>query len=235
VPPRDLETLKALQERLKSRVRLVSDFGAVRRIGGVDVSYVRGQKKMVVALVVLDMQTLTLLESTVWEGDVEFPYIPTFLSFRELQGMVEAYHQIQKKPDVLLVDGQGIAHPRGLGIASHLGVELEIPTIGCAKTRLVGEYRPVCPERGCAEPLRYNGKQVGWVVRTRACVRPIFVSPGHRVSMEDALKLVLAATPKYRLPEPIRLADHISRQRAKELQNLTLLAPKDNANPSHTP
>ncbi len=220
----DLETLRQVQEKLRSRVRIESDFGPLHTVGGVDASYLRRQKKIVVAMVVLEIETLRPIERVIWEGPVTFPYIPTFLSFRELPGMLAAYDQLVHKPDLLLVDGQGIAHPRGLGIAAHLGVELDLPTIGCAKSRLVGEYEPVCPDRGCASPLVHQGRQVGWVVRTRACVRPIFVSPGHRVSLEDALKIVLKVSPRYRIPEPIRHADHLSRQRVKELQQTLQLS-----------
>ena len=207
----NLNKLKSLQESLRSRVVLKSYYKRLETIAGVDVSYSKKRNLMVAAVVVMDFNSLRIIETSFYEGVPDFPYIPTYLSFRELPPMVEAFKLLRNKPDVTLVDGQGIAHPRGLGIATHLGIELNIPTIGCAKNRLVGEYKEPCKEKGCHEPLTIEGKQVGWVLRTRANVKPVFVSPGHMVSLEDALSIVMGAVRKYRLPEPIRLSHSLSK------------------------
>lgn len=207
----DLNRLKLLQESLRSNVVLRSQFTKLETIAGVDVSYSRKRNLMVAAVVVMDFDSLKIIETSFYEGVSDFPYIPTYLSFRELPPIVEAFKLLRNTPNVTLVDGQGIAHPRGLGLATHIGVELNIPTIGCAKSRLVGEYKEPCKEKGCYEALTIEGKQVGWVVRSRTNVKPVFVSPGHEVSLEDALSIVMRAVRRYRLPEPIRMAHSLSK------------------------
>ena len=143
-----------------------------------------------------------------------FPYIPGYLSFREGPAVLSAFRKICLIPDVVIFDGQGMAHPRGAGIASHIGVLLGIPSVGCAKTRLVGEYEEPGLLRGDRAELRYNGRVVGAVVRTRTGVKPLFVSPGHLVTLEDSVRIVLEAAFRFRLPEPVRLAH----KRATELR-----------------
>jgi deoxyribonuclease V len=126
-------------------------------------------------------------------------------------------HGLKRTPDVILVDGQGIAHPKKLGIASHIGALLDMPTIGCAKSRLVGEYKEPKPRRGSRSALKYNGETVGSVLRTRDGVRPLFVSPGHRIDLDSCIKLVLGCTRGYRIPEPLRRADFLSKKLKREI------------------
>ncbi len=213
---RDLETLKRQQEALARRVRLEPLSHEPETIGGADVSYSRSLRRLVASVVVLRWPSLEPVEEAFVEAPVTFPYVPTFLSFRELPALLQALERLKRRPDLLLVDGQGIAHPRRLGIAAHLGVVADLPTIGVAKHRLVGEYEEPAPEAGSATPLYLEGEQVGWVVRTRTWVKPVFVSPGHRVTLADSLRWVLATCRGYRLPEPIRRADHRSRMRVRK-------------------
>jgi deoxyribonuclease V len=151
-------------------------------------------------------------------GPVRFPYIPGLLSFRELPALLKLWKRIKKRPDLVFVDGQGIAHPRRIGIASHLGVLLGQATIGVAKSRLVGEYEMPARRKGSCSPLKYRGKKVGEVLRTRTAVKPVFISPGHLINVEDALRWALKVTGRYRIPEPTRQADiYVKQLRAKSL------------------
>lgn len=146
-----------------------------------------------------------------------FPYVPGLLSFREGEAFISAIRKLKRKPDVIIVDGQGIAHPLGIGIASHIGVLLGIPTIGCAKTRLVGEHAEPGPKRGHWAPLIYKRKKIGAVLRTRDGVKPVYVSPGHLIDLEASVKIVMQSLTQYRLPEPIRRADRLSRELTKKM------------------
>ncbi len=148
-----------------------------------------------------------------WVKDrVRFPYIPGLLSFRETPVLLKAFLQLRQRPDAMIFDGQGIAHSRGLGLASHAALFLDLPSVGCAKSRLIGDYLPVGMERGSSSWLEFQGQHVGKVVRTRTNVKPVFVSPGHRMSLQGAADLVLATCRGYRLPEPIRMADQLVNQ-----------------------
>ncbi|MEO0158406.1 MAG: endonuclease V [candidate division WOR-3 bacterium] len=204
-----IQRLIAIQQELSSKVRIVPLGAEPRLVAGVDAWCHQRTIRAGVAVFSLPGKMLVYAEAA--ERDEEFPYVPCFLSFRELSAMTEAIRRLPEPPDLILVDGQGIAHPRGLGIASHLGVELGIPTIGCAKSRLVGEYEEPGPERGSWRPLVYQGRTVGAVLRTRANVRPLFVSSGHLVCLDDAIRFVLEFCNGYRLPEPLREADRVSR------------------------
>jgi deoxyribonuclease V len=152
-----------------------------------------------------------MVEEAAEEGPCPFPYIPGLLSFREAPIILEIWKKLTQLPDVLLVDGQGIAHPRGLGIAAHLGILLDVPTIGVAKSKLVGDGEEPEKEAGAASPLLWQGQMVGWILRTRTGVQPVYVSPGHRVSLTDCMEITLGCVRKYRLPEPLRRADYLSR------------------------
>ncbi len=158
------------------------------------------------AVVVVDALTFEIIERAELSAPARFPYVPGLLSFREAPCLIEAFDRLKNRPDVVLCDGQGIAHPRRLGIASHLGLVLDIPTVGCAKSRLCGHYDEPGLDRGDRSPLVDQGEVVGAVLRTRARIAPLFVSPGHRCDLESAVKLVLATTRKYRLPIPSRMA-----------------------------
>jgi deoxyribonuclease V len=201
--------LVAIQKKLAEKVRITRLEEPPRLVAGVDAAYPGGRVRAGIA--VYDWPDKRPVHEAIAETPEEFPYVPGFLSFRELPAIVAALEKLPERPGLVLVDGQGIAHPRGLGIASHLGVVTGIPTIGCAKSRLVGEFREPGPEKGSWEPLHYNGTIVGAVLRTRTGVRPVFVSPGHLVSLEDSIRFVLGFCTRYRLPEPLREADRLSR------------------------
>ena len=201
----------ALQTRLAGRVVLSDTLqGPVRLAAGVDVSYRRRAEQFHAAVVLVDLQTFTVVETATASAAGGFPYIPGLLSFRELPVLLEAFRQLQTLPDVVLADGQGIAHPRRFGLASHLGLWLDLPTIGCGKSRLCGEGEEPGRERGERTVLSHQGQPVGAIVRTRSGVRPMYVSPGHLVSIERAVEIVLQCGRGYRLPEPTRLAHQAS-------------------------
>jgi deoxyribonuclease V len=162
---------------------------------------------------VLRYSDLKVLETSISYRPTTFPYIPGLLSFREIPAVLDALEKLEIAPDIILCDGQGIAHPRKLGIASHLGVLLDMPTIGVAKSLFVGKHEPLSEEKGNWQPLRYRGETVGAALRTRTGVKPVYVSPGHRISLETAIAIVLHCTPKYRLPETTRVADKLASDR----------------------
>jgi deoxyribonuclease V len=164
-------------------------------------------------VVVLTFPDLELVEHAIARQPTDFPYVPGLLSFREIPTVLEALAQLATSPDLILCDGQGIAHPRRFGIACHLGWWLDRPTIGVAKSRLIGEHEEPGPEKGSWTPLRHRDEVIGAVLRTRTNVKPVFVSPGHRVSLETAIHYTLACTPRYRLPETTRHADRLASRR----------------------
>ena len=177
---------------------------------GADVSYAKRAETMYAAVVVMEWPSGEVVEEVTAERRAEFPYIPGLLSFREMPSLLAAFEKLRIRPDVIICAGHGIAHPRGFGIASHLGVLLDVPTIGCAKKRLVGEHAEPGPERGSQVPLRLEGKTIGTVLRTRSNVKPVFISIGHRIGLRSAVRLVLETGGGYRLPEPTRLAHLLS-------------------------
>ncbi|NPA38912.1 MAG: endonuclease V [Thermodesulfobacteria bacterium] len=197
------------QKLVASRIKLQDLSKEPRFIAGVDVAYT-DEDLGIGAGVVLLFPELKKVEEVVVKKKVKFPYVPGFLSFREAPLMISVVRNFKTKVDVIFVDGQGIAHPRKAGIATHIGVILKIPTIGCAKKPLLKDFLFPSEERGSAEYMFLNGEKVGWVLRTRKGVKPIFVSPGNLISLKDALRLTLAVTKKYRLPEPVRLAHQLS-------------------------
>jgi deoxyribonuclease V len=190
---------------------------AVDYVAGVDVGYLEGTS--VCAAVVLDFKTLSQVEVQVASVETPFPYIPTLLSFREIPPAYLAIKKLQTKPDIFMVDGQGFAHPYGLGFASHLGLILDKPTIGVAKSLLCGKVEPKT-DLGWA-PLSYNGLVVGAEVVTRQGTKPVYVSIGHRVSLKRAVEIVLECTGKYRLPEPIRRAHMMANDEKRRLQSIS--------------
>ncbi len=155
---------------------------------------------------VLAYPSLELNDSAIARRPTSFPYVPGLLSFRELPAVLEALEQLKQLPDLLLCDGQGYAHPRRIGIASHLGVLTDIPSIGVGKTRLIGEHRPVADERGAWQPLLDKGEVIGAVLRTRKGVKPLYISAGHRISLESAIEYVMGCTTRFKLPETTRMA-----------------------------
>lgn len=202
-----IDEARALQQRLGKLVVETNQLGEINFVAGVDISEVRATGNAKAAAVLLSFPDLDPMEESSAQGPLEFPYVPGFLSFREAPLMLEALRKLRKEPDIILVDGQGRAHPRRLGLASHLGLVLDKPTIGCAKSRLIGEYGELGCEAGSTAPLVDKGEVIGTVLRTKRGVKPLFVSVGHRVSLATAVNLVMRSTlPGRRLPEPTRLA-----------------------------
>lgn len=200
----------ALQNRLRDRVVAEDRFGTVRTVAGVDVHYDRATRTARAAAVLLGFPGLEPLGESTARREVTFPYVPGLLSFREIPAALAALEGLPERPDLLLADAHGLAHPRRFGLACHLGLVVEVPTIGVAKSRLVGQHEEPPPERGAWVPLVDQGETVGAVVRTRTRVLPLYVSVGHRVSLESAIDLVLRCGAGYRLPEPGRLAHRLA-------------------------
>lgn len=196
----------ALQQELRTRVRLEPLTGEVETVAGADVSFNKFSETIYTGIVVLRLSDLQIIDSAGLRSTAKFPYVPGLLSFREASSLLEAWERLQTKPDVLMLDGQGLAHPRRLGIACHVGLWLELPTIGCAKSILVGRHEELPLEAGSHVPLIDRGEQVGVALRTKRKVAPIYVSAGHLIDLPSALPLVLRATGKYRQPEPTRQA-----------------------------
>lgn len=200
----------AVQRELAGHVLIADRFGEVRRVAGVDVGFEQGNTVTRAAVAVLDYPSLTLHEYAVARQPTRFPYIPGLLSFREAPAVLMALEQLSSLPDLLLCDGQGIAHPRRLGIASHLGVLLDLPAIGVAKSRLVGSHAEPDEEKGAWQPLIDHGETIGCVLRSRSRVKPLYISPGHRVSLDSARRWVMACLTRYRLPETTRWAHRLA-------------------------
>ena len=200
----------ALQNMLAEKVIVQPFEGEIDRIAGVDVSYKKGRARA--AIVVLDYGSMEVVSQATAEMEADYPYISGLLSFRELPAVLAAAEKLDLTPDAWMCDAQGIAHPRKLGTASHLGILLDAPTIGCAKSILRGDHPPVPERRGSVVPLTYQGEVVGNVVRTRDNVRPVIVSVGHRMDLESATRIVLECGRGLRLPEPTRLADKLAGQ-----------------------
>jgi len=203
----------ALQTALRRRVVREDRIGDVRRIAGVDVGFEQDGRVTRAAVAVLAYPGLALVEQVVVRVATTFPYVPGLLSFREAPAVLAAFEKVRVAPDLILYDGQGIAHPRRFGIASHVGLLLDCPSIGVAKSRLVGEHRMPATRRGAWTPLRDAGEVIGAVLRTRAGVNPLYVSIGHRVSLETAVCWTLACVTRYRLPETTRWAHRLASAR----------------------
>jgi deoxyribonuclease V len=195
-----------IQEKLRKKLRLRAPTIPIRKIAAGDVSYSRLNDMTYAAFLLFTYPDLTPLESASAKGRVSFPYIPGLLTFREAPTLLEAFSRLKARPDLILIDGQGIAHPRSMGIAAHIGLILNLPAIGCAKSRLIGFHGNLGPGRGSALPLVAGDRTVGMVVRTRDGVRPVYVSPGHKMDMDTSLKIILSLCRGYRLPEPLRQA-----------------------------
>lgn len=206
----------AIQTRLAPHAIRQDDFGAIRRIAGVDVAYNDFDSKIFAAIVILDAASGKVVETSTAVGEVRFPYVPGLFAFRELPHLLGLLDAVSEKPDLIICDGQGIAHPRRCGIATHLGLLANVPTIGCGKTRHVGSFGELGVRRGEAADLVDAGEVVGKALRTQDGVTPLFVSIGHRVSLNTAVDWILKLACKYRQPEPIRLANELACQvRAK--------------------
>ena len=221
-PPPDpalVLTLTQQQQEMRLRVRAEPLAHEPRLIAGCDSSFPTPDTILSV-FVVLKFPSLELVEKVYSYGVVDMPYVPGFLSFREAPNVIQAFAKLENKPDVIMVDGHGIAHPRSMGIAAHLGVLLNVPTFGVAKQKLTGTFTEPGPERGSLTPLTdpKTGELIGQVLRSKDKVLPLFVSPGHRCDQATATRLTLACLRGYKLPEPTRLADHWAEQFKKEVR-----------------
>lgn len=203
---------RELQVELRERLELSPPraFSPVR-VAGADMSIGRGERRGFACFSVLELSGLSTAEEATASAEVEVPYVPGLLSFRELPALAEAWRELRSRPDVVIFDGQGLAHPRRMGLACHGGLLFDVPSVGCAKSLLVGEHPPLGAEKGSTAPIVVEEAgerdRVGAAVRTRTDVRPVYVSPGHRMDLGTAVDLVLEVSPRYRIPEPIRRAD----------------------------
>ncbi len=210
----------ALQARLARRVLRKDRIGRVRYVGGIDIGFEDGGRITRAAAVLLGFPDLQLRAFAIARRRTSFPYVPGLLSFREAPAALEALAGLPSRPDLLLCDGQGIAHPRRCGLASHIGLAANIPSIGAAKSRLLGTHAACPEERGAWVPLVDRGETIGAVLRTRAAVAPLYVSIGHRVSLASAIRWVLACAQRYRLPETTRWADRLAGASEAELERV---------------
>jgi deoxyribonuclease V len=201
---------KALQLELVNRVRLQPLPSSFTILGAADIAYVSATNQLFAAMLTFQWPSLEFIESSHVIAPITFPYIPGLLSFRELPALLEAHSHLRRPPDVLLCDGQGIAHPRKFGLASHLGLCLDTPTIGCAKKLLCGDHDEVGLDRGSATFLRLRNEEVGWVFRSRTGVKPIYISPGYLSDLESSKDLVSRCLGRFRIPEPLRQAHNLA-------------------------
>lgn len=203
----------ALQRELAARVERSDRISDVRHIAGVDIGFEKDGEITRAAVVVLEWPSLVVVEELVVKTPTRMPYIPGLLSFREIPAALQAFAQLQSDVDLIMVDGHGIAHPRRLGVAAHLGLWLDRPSLGVAKKRLTGRHGEVENQRGAYTPLFDGDEMLGVVMRSRQSVKPVFVSPGHRLSVDNATQWALACLGRYKLPEPTRLADRLASRR----------------------
>jgi len=209
--PTHAEAAIALQRQLRPQIITVDRLpDTVRYVAGVDAGFEQQGTITRAAVVVLSFPDLTPVDEALVRCPTTFPYVPGLLSFREIPAMLQALNQIDIEPDIILCDGQGIAHPRRLGIATHLGLMIDRPTIGVAKSRLTGTHAEIPNEKGQWVPLMDGAERIGAVLRSRTGTKPLYISPGHRISLETVLDYVLRCTPKYRLPETTRYADRLA-------------------------
>lgn len=196
------------QRRLKGCIVRERSFGEIKTVAGADISILKSEKKLVCGIIVFSYPDMTEIERTYSVVDEMFPYIPGLLAFREGPAIIETYGKLGVKPDVLILDGQGTAHPRGVGIACHVGVLLDVPAMGIAKSRLYGFFEEPGAEKGSWTPLVSKEREcIGAVLRTKDRTKPVFVSPGHRIDLDTALEIALSCSKGLRVPEPTRLAD----------------------------
>lgn len=203
-----------LQNKLRSNIIPTDQLGEVQYVAGVDAGYADDGETTRAAVAVLSFPDLKLQEQAIAHRPTTFPYVPGFLSFREVPAVLAALEQLTIAPDLLLCDGQGLAHPRRFGIACHLGLLVDLPAIGVAKSRLIGTHAELGEEKGAWVPLMQKEETIGAVLRSRSRTNPLYISIGHRISLETAIDFVLRCTPKYRLPETTRIADKLASNRS---------------------
>jgi len=210
--PWDLSPTEAvrLQRQLQSLIETEDRFDKVKLVAGVDVGFEDSGKTTRAAVVTLEFPSLIQVERAIFRTPTSFPYIPGLLSFREIPAVLGAMEKLDRLPDLILCDGQGIAHPRRFGLACHLGLLTDIPSLGVAKSRLTGSHVELALDKGCWVPLTDGEEKIGAVLRTRSGVKPLYVSSGHRIGLESAIRMVLACTTRYRLPETTRAAHQLA-------------------------
>lgn len=216
--PEDKEKAKALEELIRKRIRIEPLKTPPTTAAGVDAAFF--DDKIICAACLYEYPGLIPVKEVHVVRVARFPYIPGLLSFREGPAVIEAVEKLGVKPGVIIFDGQGIAHPRGVGLASFVGVLLDIPSVGSAKSRLVGSFTEPGLKKGSWTPLEYGGRVVGGVLRTRDSTKPVFVSPGHKIDLEGAIEIVLNCTGRYRVTEPVREADRLTKKIKKEMAAL---------------
>jgi deoxyribonuclease V len=222
--PDTLPEARAVQDRLRPRVKILPLKKLPATIAAVDAGFVHD-----VVIAVASVYSFPALEhkgDAVFRERVKFPYVPGYFTFREGHAIIGALNGLRTAPEVILVDGHGVAHPRGIGIASHIGVILGIPSIGCAKSRLVGDFDEPMMEKGNWTYLRYEGVPVGAVLRTRACVKPVFVSPGHLTDIPSSVEIVMKCISYYRIPDPLRRVDMLSKKLSRERRSAECFSSK---------
>ncbi|MCS7258302.1 MAG: deoxyribonuclease V [candidate division WOR-3 bacterium] len=200
----DLEFFIKKQSEISSRIIIADLLEEVKVVAGADCSF--DEKYVYACIVVMKIDDFSVIDFALAKELVTFPYIPTFLSFREEKAIIKSFYKLKVKPDILFCDGQGIAHPRKAGLACAVGVELDIPTVGVAKNKLCGTFKKPTNTRGSFSYLYYRGEKIGIVLRSRSGVKPIFVSPGHKISLERTREIVVKTITRYRIPEPLRIA-----------------------------
>ena len=207
------------QERLRGQVKLCPlALGRIRFVAGADIAVSRRLDRLVAAVVVMSFPALEVVETRVAVSRAVFPYVPGYLSFREIPALIRCLRKVRTHFDVILCDGQGIAHPRRMGLASHLGLVIETPSVGCAKSRLVGEHEEPGPRRGDFAGLTDHDDTIGSVLRTRENVKPVYISPGHLMDHPSSRRIAMACTGRYRIPEPTRLADIAAGEEKRRLE-----------------
>lgn len=209
-----MKDAKAVQEELRQKIKIAPLHKKPEYIAAADAAFT--DNRVIGAVCIYKYQGLEYLDHAIAIKKITFPYVPGFLTFREGPAIIEAIEKLKITPDVIIFDGQGIAHPKGLGIASHIGALLNMPTIGCAKSRLIGAFREPGKRKGQWSHLMHNGKTIGAVLRTRDNIRPVFVSPGHKIDLEASVNIIIHCTENYRISAPQRCADMLAK-RAKPL------------------
>lgn len=208
--PATVEEALQVQRQLRDQVIIEDRLGPIEYVAGVDVGFEEDGAVTRAAVAVLRLSDLQIQDQAIARRPTTFPYITGFLSFREIPAVLDALAKLETPPDILLCDGQGYAHPRRLGIACHLGLLTDIPSIGVAKSWLIGKHDPLPEERGAWQPLHDRGEVIGAVLRTRENTKPLYISSGHRISLTTAIDYVMRCTPKYRLPETTRWAHKLA-------------------------
>jgi len=204
------EQAKEIQELFRYQIVREDKIGKVRYVAGIDLGFEAQGSTTRAVIVIMSVPELIIEEEILSSFPTSFPYVPGLLSFREIPAILKAFSKLTICPDLLFCDGQGIAHPRRFGLASHLGLICNVPSIGVAKSRLIGMHDQVGQSRGDWQPLKDDDEIIGSVLRTRTGVKPLYISPGHRISVETSNNLVLGCTTEYRLPEPIRRAHYLA-------------------------